>query len=80
MQTQKLLYHKILFSPKGVSLISSTDANSSAALFTSCTNQHRLELDVNVDGVQIATINNPKLLEVTFDILQPSLQYGCSCH
>lgn len=42
-------------------------AKSSATLFTTWTKEVRLELNVAIDGVQIPTLNYPKILGVTFD-------------
>ncbi|XP_017471492.1 PREDICTED: uncharacterized protein LOC108362858 [Rhagoletis zephyria] len=44
-------------------------AKSTATLFTTWTNEVRLELDVYVNGNKIPTVNHPKILGVTFDSL-----------
>ncbi|XP_053960429.1 uncharacterized protein LOC128864703 [Anastrepha ludens] len=42
---------------------------STATLFTSWTKEVQLQLKVKVDDTQIPTVNNPKILGVTFDSL-----------
>ncbi|XP_054088079.1 uncharacterized protein LOC128922244 [Zeugodacus cucurbitae] len=42
---------------------------STATLFTNWTKEYRLSLNIHVDGLQIPTVNNPKILGVTFDSL-----------
>ncbi|XP_049310854.1 uncharacterized protein LOC125778237 [Bactrocera dorsalis] len=42
---------------------------SKATIFTNWTKEYRHELNIAVDGVKIPTVNNPKILGVTFDSL-----------
>ncbi|XP_036332737.1 uncharacterized protein LOC118744114, partial [Rhagoletis pomonella] len=42
---------------------------STATLFTTWTKEVRLELGIHVDGTPIPTVDNPKILGVTFDSL-----------
>ncbi|XP_054085761.1 uncharacterized protein LOC128921638, partial [Zeugodacus cucurbitae] len=44
-------------------------AKSTATLFTNWTKEYRLNLNIYVDGTPIPTVNNPKILGVTFDSL-----------
>ncbi|XP_049308657.1 uncharacterized protein LOC125777615 [Bactrocera dorsalis] len=46
-----------------------SSTKSTATIFTNWTKEYRLELNIAVDGVKIPTVNNPKILGVTFDSL-----------